>query len=253
MRKLKHQNIARIRGFSYRPTCLIFEYCVVKIDEEDVHNLSQLINLRNENKEFDLNERLDYIMQACNGIQYLHENGIIHRDIKPVNMLVSNTNGKICLKLSDFDDVVVMKDTILSTTTSNFLEGMTLGYTAPELCTRSIKKPCEATDIYSFGMSMYEILTDLAYPWSEVLPILNDVLLLDALKDGKRPPAVYLKKFYNHNNLSTELVTLIERCWSSDSWMRPTISMVSPLIYFFKKFYNSSMKAYILAIEIKNK
>ena len=130
LRKLQNKNVVRFRGYSVRPCALLFQYCFVKIESEIVHNLSQLTSILNEKEQFNLNDRLSFILQATKGVQYLHGNGVIHRDIKPANLLVLEEFNNIVVKVADFDELLSMKETINATVTSNHMKGMTLAYTA---------------------------------------------------------------------------------------------------------------------------
>ena len=75
--KLKHVNVCSFRGFSLRPSAIIFEYCHVNFGEVNgiVHNLKELVTIFNDNGYFKLSERKDYCLQTCRGIAYLHSLG----------------------------------------------------------------------------------------------------------------------------------------------------------------------------------
>ena len=119
LRNLKHNNICRLRGYSIKPAALIFEYCVAHFEDEVSFNLSQFISVLNENEYFVWKDRLNYIKQATLGLNYLHKNGITHRDFKPANLLVSGEHPNISVKVTDFDEVVGIKETLLATMTIN--------------------------------------------------------------------------------------------------------------------------------------
>ncbi|XP_065680616.1 uncharacterized protein LOC136094549 [Hydra vulgaris] len=95
LKKLKHVNVVRFKGYCFRPSIIGFEYCCVKLDGDDVKNLSQLIAVLNSDNIFELNNRLNYIFQVLNGLAYLHQENIIHCDLKPCNMLVNGKSEKI--------------------------------------------------------------------------------------------------------------------------------------------------------------
>ncbi|XP_065642386.1 serine/threonine-protein kinase Chk2-like [Hydra vulgaris] len=96
--------------------------------------VSVMIKIFNENDHYVLNERLDIIKQATLGLKTLHHFGIVLRDFKPSNLFVTGTFNKLCVKLTDFDDLSLIQESIHATLTNKpFLLGMTFVYTAPEI------------------------------------------------------------------------------------------------------------------------
>jgi serine/threonine protein kinase len=91
---------------------------------------------------------LDFTCQMCNAIDHAHKAGVIHRDLRPGNMLVSESG---ILKVSDFG-------------TSRFLEiaahGTTVIGSPPYMAPEQFHgKAVFASDIYSLGVTMYQMLT----------------------------------------------------------------------------------------------
>ena len=108
-------------------------------------------------KKLTINERLKLFRQICEALDFAHQNQIIHRDIKPPNILVNNGGTP---KLLDFGIAKVLNpefgiDTIDPTLTAMRL--MTPEYASPEQVCGSPVTP--ASDIYSLGVLLYELLT----------------------------------------------------------------------------------------------
>jgi eukaryotic-like serine/threonine-protein kinase len=96
----------------------------------------------------DLGTSLDYTCQMCNAVDHAHRAGVLHRDIRPGNMLVSETG---MLKVTDFG-------------TSRFLEiaahGTTVIGSPPYMAPEQFHgKAVFASDVYSVGVTMYQMVT----------------------------------------------------------------------------------------------
>lgn len=101
----------------------------------------------------ELGRALDYTCQICNALDHAHSHGVIHRDLRPANVLVTEAG---IAKVADFG-------------TSRFLEmaahGTTVIGSPPYMAPEQFQgKAVFASDIYSLGVTMYEMLTgDLPY------------------------------------------------------------------------------------------
>jgi serine/threonine protein kinase len=97
--------------------------------------------------------------QACEGLAEAHRNGIVHRDVKPTNlMLLENADSQLQLKILDFGlaKVAYADGTAMASITAT---GETIGtpqYMSPEQCTGAALD--ERSDVYSLGCVMYELL-----------------------------------------------------------------------------------------------
>jgi eukaryotic-like serine/threonine-protein kinase len=132
----------------------------------------------------DVARALDFTCQICNAVDHAHGAGILHRDLRPGNMLVTEAG---MLKVSDFG-------------TSRFLEIAAHGttvigsppYMAPE---QFYGKAVFASDLYSIGVTMYQMLTG-SLPYESPAPgdlerlARGDLIAAPRLKNGKIPKAI---------------------------------------------------------------
>jgi serine/threonine protein kinase len=96
----------------------------------------------------DLSRALDFTCQICNAVDHAHRQGVIHRDLRPANVLVTEND---MVKVADFG-------------TSRFLEiaahGTTVIGSPPYMAPEQFHgKAVFASDIYSLGVTMYQMLT----------------------------------------------------------------------------------------------
>jgi serine/threonine protein kinase/tetratricopeptide (TPR) repeat protein len=106
-------------------------------------------------------QRLELFMQVCQAVQHAHQKGIIHRDIKPNNVLVAQYDGKPVPKVIDFG---VAKATGQQLTERTMFTGFgdvigTLEYMSPEQAEVNQLDVDTRSDIYSLGVLLYELLT----------------------------------------------------------------------------------------------
>jgi eukaryotic-like serine/threonine-protein kinase len=132
----------------------------------------------------DLTRALDFACQMCNAVDHAHRAGVLHRDLRPGNMLISETG---MLKVTDFG-------------TSRFLEIAAHGttvigsppYMAPE---QFYGKAVFASDIYSVGITIYQMLTG-SLPYDTPAPAdiarlaRGELLTSPRLKNPKIPKAI---------------------------------------------------------------
>lgn len=148
-----------------------------------------------------------YIAQVLEGLSYLHGQGIVHRDIKSANILVTQDG---VIKLADFGASKKLKSALVENKDEicKSLRGSPY-WMAPEVARRSGHS--FSADIWSVGCVMIEMLTGNA-PWSNVSRSVKEIL--DLIKGGKTPPIP--------ENTSDACKDFIGVCLQEDFSDRPT-------------------------------
>jgi serine/threonine protein kinase len=132
----------------------------------------------------DVARALDYTCQICNAVDHAHKQGVIHRDLRPSNVLVAERG---LLKVADFG-------------TSRFLEiaahGTTVIGSPPYMAPEQFQgKAVFASDLYSLGVTMYQMLTGVL-PYDTPSPadldrlMKGELLSAPRLKNPKVPKAI---------------------------------------------------------------
>jgi len=106
-------------------------------------------------------ERLGLFISVCQAVQHAHQKGIIHRDVKPNNVLVTLHDGKPVIKVIDFGVAKAIDRRLTERTLfTRFAEMIgTPLYMSPEQAEMSGLDVDTRTDIYSLGVLLYELLT----------------------------------------------------------------------------------------------
>lgn len=111
--------------------------------------------------------RLELMMQVCAAVQHAHHKGVVHRDLKPGNVLVADDGGRPQVKIIDFGLAKAMGQRLVEATL--FTEaGQVVGtpeYMAPEQADPGNHDIDTRADVYSLGVLLYEVLTG-ALPFS---------------------------------------------------------------------------------------
>jgi eukaryotic-like serine/threonine-protein kinase len=106
-------------------------------------------------------ERLGLFVKVCQAIQHAHQKGIIHRDIKPGNILVTLHDGVPVPKVIDFGIAKAIEGRLIDSTVYTQLHQFigTPAYMSPEQAEMSGLDIDTRSDIYSLGVLLYELLT----------------------------------------------------------------------------------------------
>lgn len=143
--RLNHPNLVKLKGVSFNDekfSCIVMEYCPY----------GQLYTHLSSLKDKELlkpTQMLDWSRQIAHGMNYLHMNKIIHRDLKSPNILISYHNQ---IKISDFGASKKFTDKSMVMSFKG-----TVAWMAPEVIRN--EQCSEKVDIYSFGVVLWELMT----------------------------------------------------------------------------------------------
>lgn len=167
--KLQHPNIVRVYDLVDERDILGFtlEWC-------NGGDLKEW--LEKQNRVLTPDEWFPFVPPLLQALDYAHKQGVIHRDIKPQNILLDQTDGTLCPKLTDFG-IAKLADTAGLTKTNSIMG--TPQYMSPEQC-RQTKSVDHRSDIYSIGVVLYFLHTGkLPFPGDEPHQIIVKVLYED--------------------------------------------------------------------------
>ncbi|XP_072021292.1 uncharacterized protein [Amphiura filiformis] len=202
LKALKHPNIIKYYGYVVTPThdVIITEYAAKGSLYDYLKTQTQL--------PVELKKR--WRIQSALGIRYLQEHGVLHRNIKSPNLLITAEDD---LKITDFG---IVKDP-----TSTKSGSGSVRWTAPEMLTESKlspKVPAKA-DIFALGIVIWELEScEVPYQDFQRREHIKRAIGKDVRPEIRItcPPA---------------LRDLIQRCWDKDGNKRPNIHIVIPRLY----------------------
>lgn len=146
--KLNHPNIVQVYDFDYAQDRDSYYMVMELIEGETLKD--RLYDLSQRNERLPLPEVLRIIREAASALAFAHSRGMIHRDVKPANLMMDTSNRVV---LTDFG-IAKMLDNKQMTVSGGMIG--TPAYMSPE---QGLGEPGdERSDIYSLGIIMYQLL-----------------------------------------------------------------------------------------------
>ncbi|KAK9270984.1 hypothetical protein L1049_026572 [Liquidambar formosana] len=201
MRKVRHKNVVQFIGACTTPPSL----CIVT---EFMSGGSVYDFLHKQKGIFKLPSLLKVAIDVSKGMDYLHQNNIIHRDLKAANLLMDENQ---VVKVADFGVARVQDQSGVMTA-----ETGTYRWMAPEVIEH--KPYGQKADVFSFGIVLWELLTG-KLPYEHLTPL---QAAMGVVQKGLRPTIP--------RHTHPMFVDLLERCWQQDPSLRPKFSEIIDIL-----------------------
>nr|UMO80404.1 Serine/threonine protein kinase [Pandoravirus aubagnensis] len=195
---LRHPNVVLFMAACTRPPkmCIVMEYMALGSLFDLLHN--ELVP----EVPHALVVKMAY--QAAKGMHFLHSSGVVHRDLKSLNLLL---DAKWNVKVSDFG-LTRFKSDLARAAGGDAVQG-TVQWLAPEVLDESTNVDYMQADVYAFGIVLWEMTTR-CEPYAGMSPA---SIAVSVIRDDARPPLPKLAP--------ADYVALVQECWHRDPVMRP--------------------------------
>jgi len=190
MKLCRHPNVVRLLDHFENS-----EYIFLVMEYLSGGDLGNYLNKKN--FKFSEKQAADIMYQIANGLNYLHSYGVLHRDLKPDNIMISKDDEKPIIKIMDFGLSKIL--TPLEKVTDGF---GTLSFVAPEVLVRQPYN--NKIDIWSMGIILYYMLTG-ALPFDDEEDNEEKIAKMIVFNEPNFPDKLF-------KNKSKELLDIIRLC-----------------------------------------
>ena len=218
--ELRHRNIVLFMGYCISPP----EYSIVT---EFVKGGSLYAFFKQANRPaLGWLEKVDLMMQVSSAMQFLHAQGVIHRDMKSHNILLDGVvPSAITPKVCDFGLAKTRVATEAARTKMTQAVGTPL-WMSPEVANgSSYGNEC---DIYSFAIIMWEVLFE-KIPYSDLPSVATVHVHVRVANDPNFRPTIP-PEYENATNGIKAYIDLMKQCWSHEPKSRPPFIEITPTL-----------------------
>ncbi|KAL8215613.1 hypothetical protein R6Q57_022450 [Mikania cordata] len=196
LREVQHRNVVRFIGACTKQPhlCIITEYMSGGSLYEYLHKNHHTLTLP---------QLVKFAIDVSRGMEYLHKNNIIHRDLKTANLLMDSHN---VVKVADFGVARFLNQEGVMTA-----ETGTYRWMAPEIINHQPYD--QKADVFSFAIVLWELVTA-KIPYDNMTPLQAAL----GVRQGRRPDLP--------TNTHPKLLELMQICWGTDANSRPSFSEI---------------------------
>ncbi|KAJ4951771.1 hypothetical protein NE237_028603 [Protea cynaroides] len=197
LREVQHRNVVRFIGACTKlpQLCIVTEYMPGGSLYDFLHKHHNVLELP---------LLLSFAIDVCKGMEYLHQNNIIHRDLKTANLLIDMNK---VVKVADFGVARFQNQEGVMTA-----ETGTYRWMAPEVINHQPYD--QKADVFSFAIVLWELKTG-KVPYDTMTPLQAAL----GVRQGLRPELP--------DKTHPRLLELMKRCWEEDPHNRPSFSEIT--------------------------
>ena len=196
-----HPNILPLLGVAHSRDGFSIYICMELADKSLYHYLHE------EKKKPSLQQSTNWAAQIASGMDYIHDCGLAHRDLKSANVLLFETADVV--KVCDFGSARILE----RTTTVTGMTG-TYRWMAPEFNDKADTRVNKRCDAFSYGMVLYEIFAQ-EIPFSAIA---EDVDAAASIREGKRPSIP--------TEIPLHVKVVMQSCWEHNPYCRPRFERI---------------------------
>lgn len=194
-------------------------------------SLQGMLKKRHADGTLSITDQLQWAGDAAQGLRFLHDKDILHRDVAARNVLATMdaAAGRICCKISDLGLSREIRGEAFELTTP---EDAPVAWRAPETFQTGIFT--KAGDVYSFGIFLWEVLSAVGFPFAGQCTTHDE--LRQKIVGGSRPR--------QPDTCPSNVFDLMTECWVDDVSLRPSMSeVVTRLNRLWKRQSNATTDA----------
>ncbi|CUA68846.1 hypothetical protein RSOLAG22IIIB_03712 [Rhizoctonia solani] len=160
---------------------------------------------------------LQTCIQLANAVEYLHKTGIVHGDIKPDNVLITD-QGRT--QLADFGSAITLASTLNFTQTSSLK--FTTRFAAPEVLKAEGCTFTKESDIYALGMTMFNIMSG-QIPFADKVEVW---VIIEVIQNKGQPSRPSFSKNLQGDVARDNMWDLLKWCFTYEPAARPKAGQV---------------------------